>query len=237
MNIKVTLASSITILVLFLFPFSNTSHAQTIYKDDPGVFASLESFYLRGGSIENAQLIGPAFGYRFNDTYDVSMHTELLFSEVQFNSTDSGETSLLNLGLVLGKTTRLAEQWMVRSEISLYKSFNFNVSGFPDQIEDPSLNSALTSSAIYARLPVSDTFILLPNAGGFLGYGDYESPVTDAGLTQAFEGFVAGPELGLDFLFDFSDNFSFALQPTFRSYFTSENDLRSQVIVDFQFNF
>jgi len=167
MNIKVTLASSITILVLFLFPFSNTSQAQTIYKDDPGVFASLESFYLRGGSFENAQLIGPAFGYRFNETFDVSLHTELLFSEVQYNSTDSGETSLLNLGLVLGKTTRLAEQWMVRSEISLYKSFNFNVSGFPDQIEDPSLNSALTSSAIYARLPVSDTFILLPNVAVF----------------------------------------------------------------------
>jgi|GEM_PF-860031 hypothetical protein len=225
----------------FLFLFFSISKAQTTYKNDSGVFASLESLYLRGGSFEDAQLIGPAFGYRFNENYDVSLHTELLFSEQKFSSRENGNTSLLNLGLTFGHTARFSNPFMVRSELSLYKSFNFNVEGFDfeglPEIPDPSLNSALGSSSFYVELPLSNTISLLPNAGGFLGYGEYDAPISDAELTQGFDGFVAGPDLGLDFLFAFSDSFSMAITPSYRHHLTDNAPYDGEFSLNFQFNF
>src|SRR5699024_2983010 len=69
-----------TVLLLgILFGISSNSFAQTTYQSDPGFFTPIvKSLYLRGGVFEDAQLIGPAVGYRFNESYDVTVHTEFL---------------------------------------------------------------------------------------------------------------------------------------------------------------
>ena len=236
--VKKATAPIFSSLIFFcmLFAFSSNAKAQTIYKSDAGYFASIESLYFRGGNIESAQLIGPAFGYRFNKKYDLSLHTEFLFSEFKFDGSENGNTSLLNLGLTLGRTTRFSERLMARSELSLYKSFNFRVEGF-SEIPNPSLTSAQYATSLYATLPLFGTLSLLPNAGGFLGYGEYDPPVSDANLTQAFDGFVAGPKLGLGFLFAFSDAFHMTFAPTFRYHLTDNAPYEGEINLNIRFNF
>jgi len=59
--------TSIFSLYLIIVCSSNVS-AQTTYKSDSGFYTSVvKSLYLRGGSFEDTQLIGPAVGYRFNE--------------------------------------------------------------------------------------------------------------------------------------------------------------------------
>lgn len=228
----------LTIAITFcqLLISSSTANAQTNYKKETGFFGSIESFYLRGGSIESAQLIGPALGYRFNDKYDISIHTELLFSEIKFSDRENGKTSLLNLGVTLGRTKEVTESLFIRSELSIYKLFNFTVEGFPE-VGNPSLTSVQNSSSIFIKVPLSNTVTLLPEAGGFIGYGKYDPPVTDAELTQAFNGFVAGPKLGLNMLFTFSDSFYFILEPSYRHHFTDNAPNKGEVTLNFHFNF
>lgn len=172
---KILLIRIISLVFLFFFTFATISKAQTIYKRDPGYYTPvLKSFYLRGGSIESTQLIGPSLGYRLDETYDISLHTELLFSEVTGNQQEPVKTSLVNIGVTFGHTARFTEALMIRSEISLYKLFNFSIKNYPS-IPDPVLSSVMGSSSIYTKLDISDTILLLPNIGGFLGYGEYVS--------------------------------------------------------------
>lgn len=227
-----------TILLCGLFTNPSISQAQTIYKSDPGFFTPLlESFEIRGGSFESTQLIGPAVGYRFNKRFDIALHTEFLFSERKFNTQPNSKTSLLNLGVILGHTRHFSQSIKLRSEVSFYKSFNFQVENYPDGSE-PSLNSALTSSSVYAVFPLSDTIRLLPNAGGFIGYGSYDAIFSATELTQGFDGLMVGPKFGLDAVFELSDDTYFSVTPAyhiryFNKYDTSDGDFT----LDFQLNF
>src|SRR5699024_12606587 len=105
-----------TVLLLgILFGISSNSFAQTTYQSDPGFFTPVvKSLYLRGGVFEDARLIGPAVGYRFNETYDVTVHTEFLSNEYKFNNSPNPTTTLLNLGVILGRTATLSEWFLLR---------------------------------------------------------------------------------------------------------------------------
>ncbi|MBN2732134.1 MAG: hypothetical protein JXR26_06890 [Balneolaceae bacterium] len=221
-----------------LFAGTSITRAQTIYKSDPGFFTPLlESFELRGGSLESTQLIGPAAGYRFNKKFDIALHTEFLSSERKFNTRPNSKVTLLNLGITFGHTRHFSESIKFRSEVSLYKSFNFQVENYPDDSE-PSLNSALTSSSLYAVLPLSDTIRLLPNAGGFIGYGSYEPVFSATDLTQGFDGLMVGPKFGLAGVFELSDDIYFSVTPAYHiRYFNKYDTSNSDLTIDFRLNF
>lgn len=216
---------------------SSISRAQTVYKGDKGFFISvLESFYLRGGTFESTQLIGPAIGYRFNETYDLSIHTELLFSENKILDGGDNSLSLLNLGIILGRTTEMSDSFLLRSELSLYKLINFDTRA--PNYPAPTLNSILLSSSLYKSFPISNTVVLLPNIGGAIGYGVYTPPRVSPDLTQGFDGFIAGPKLGLDLLFRFSEAFHLAVQPTYHTRYNITMDkYEGFFILNFQLNF
>ncbi|HLR32265.1 MAG TPA: hypothetical protein VK074_07240 [Fodinibius sp.] len=229
--------TSIFSLYLIIVCSSNVS-AQTTYKSDSGFYTSVvKSLYLRGGSFEDTQLIGPAVGYRFNEKYDLSLHTEFLFSEIKFNNANNRELSLLNLGVILGRTTSLSEQFLLRSEASMYKSFNFNVNGFSD-LPNPSLISGLVSSSLYRRLPLFGSFSFLPNIGAFAGYGDYTPTYTSTNLRQGFDGFVVGPTFGFDASFRLSHSFYLIATPEYYiRYNTTNKNSVGTLLFNVQLNF
>lgn len=200
--------------LFFLFLFlSSVSFAQTTYKSDPGFFTPVvKSLYLRGGVFEDAQLIGPALGYRFSERYDITVHTEFLSNEYQFNNNPNPKTTLLNLGVILGRTTDLSDQFLLRSELSLYQAIIFNTEAYND-ISDPSLTSGIISSSLYRSFPLSGSISLLPNIGAFLGYGNYTAPYSSAHLRQGFDEFIVGPRFGFDVSFKLSDSFYLVANP------------------------
>lgn len=217
--------ATISVFLFFLLLTTTTStYAQTTYEDNSGFFTPVvESFYLQGGIFEDAQLIGPAVGYRFNKQYDVSLHTEFLFSEWKFNNSDNPELSMLNLGITAGQTNYWSNNILLRNELSVYHSFNLNLNNHQG-IATPSLTSLLGASSLYKSLPISDAITFMPNFGVLIGLGDYQPPYSSANLRQGFDGFVAGPQLGLDTKFSFGDSFSITAKPQYRLRYNFNHD-------------
>jgi len=214
-----------TVLLLgILFGISSNSFAQTTYQSDPGFFTPVvKSLYLRGGVFEDARLIGPAVGYRFNETYDVTVHTEFLSNEYKFNNSPNPKTTLLNLGVILGRTATLSERFLLRSEVSLYQSIVFKTEGY-GEVPEPSLTSGIISSSLYRTLPLSSSISLLPNVGAFFGYGDYTPAYSSASLRQAFDGFVLGPKVGFDVSFRLSKGFLIVASPEYRLRYNAKTE-------------
>lgn len=210
---KVLLLVSTLIITLSNISISN---AQTIYESDQGFFTPvIESLYLRGGIFENTQLIGPAIGYRFNNRYDVSLHTEFLFSELKYSSSNNPTLSILNLGIKAGQTNQWNNGLLLRNELSAYHSFNLNHENYQG-IKTPALTSILWASSLYKSLSISEHITLMPNVGVLAGLGDYQPPVSTANLRQGFDGFTAGPQLGLDTKFKLGKSFSITAKPQYR---------------------
>ncbi|MEL7832423.1 hypothetical protein [Fodinibius sp. Rm-B-1B1-1] len=208
------------LLLVFTIATTSLTHAQTTYEDEPGFFTPVvESLYLRGGIFEETQLIGPAIGYRFNDTYDFTLHTEYISTDYNSNSS----FSLINVGLTAGQTSRRNNDLILRNEVSVYHSFNLDLGNYQG-INDPSLTSLLGSSSIYKSLKISDTITFLPNVGAHLGFGDYIPPYSSANLRQGFDGFVAGPQFGLDTNFSIGDSFSITAKPQYRLRYNLTHD-------------
>lgn len=86
---------STTLLLIMCIGFS-TASGQTVYKETPGFYTPvIQSLYLRSGFIEDVTIVGPALGYRFNDRYDISLHTEYISSKFKLESGANPETTLL----------------------------------------------------------------------------------------------------------------------------------------------
>ncbi|MDZ7658492.1 hypothetical protein [Fodinibius sp.] len=204
-------------LVFIIFTTLITpTHAQTVYDDEPGFFTPvIESFYLQGGIFEDTQLIGPAVGYRFNNRYDVSLHSEFLFSELKYSSSNNSRLSILNLGITAGQINHWDNNLLLRNELSIYHSFNVNLENYQG-LTNPSLTSILGVSSIYKSLSISDNITFMPNIGALAGIGDYQPPISSGNLRQGFDGFVAGPQLGLDTKFSVSKSFSITVKPQYR---------------------
>jgi hypothetical protein len=214
----------------------SAASAQTIYEESPGYSAGLKTLLIGGGSFETTFHFGPSIGYRFNNNFDLSFHPELLYSSNIFTGGIDRTLTLLNFGILAGYTARLTKPLMIRTELSLYNSFNLKTEEFGNNPK-PSLSSALASSSLYARLPVTNTISLLPNIGAFLGYGEYVSPNSRAELAQGFDGFVAGPELGLRLLFVLSDSFSMTLTPSYRHNLSKNAQFNEEFSGSLKFNF
>ncbi|WP_445666437.1 hypothetical protein [Fodinibius sp. AD559] len=214
-----------TLLFFVLLTTANITQAQTTYEDDPGFFTPMvESLYLRGGIFEDTQLIGPAIGYRFNNRYDLSLHAELLNTESNILIDASTiQLSILNLGLTAGQTNHWDNNLLLRTELSAYHSFNLNLENYQG-FADPSLTSILGVSSIYKSLSISENITFMPNIGALVGLGDYDPPVSSGNLRQGFDGFVAGPQLGLDTKFSLGNSFSITAEPQYclRYNFTNE---------------
>lgn len=207
-----------TLLFFVLLTTATVTQGQTTYEDDPGFFTPVvESLYLQGGIFEDTQLIGPAIGYRFNNRYDLSLHTELLNTESNILMDASTiQLSILNLGLTAGQTNYWKNGVLLRNEISMYRAINLNLEGYGAP-QDPSLTSALGLSSLYKTLSLSETITFFPNIGALIGVGDHQSPVySSANLRQGFDGFVAGPQLGLDTKFTLGQSFSITAKPQYR---------------------
>lgn len=228
-----------TVLSLcLLVGLSLNSHAQTTYKSDSGLFTPVvKSLYLRGGVFEDAQLLGPAVGYRFNERYDLTIHTEFLSNEYKFDNNPNRKTTLLNLGVILGRTNSFSEQYLLRSELSFYQAIIFNTEVYND-ISDPSLTSGIISSSLYRKLPLSGSISLLPNGGVFLGYGNYRAPYSSANLRQGFDGFVVGPQFGFDVSLELSDSFYLVANPEINIPLnTNDNKYGNTLLFNVQLNF
>jgi hypothetical protein len=203
--------------VLITLTNISISDAQTSYAHDQGFFTPVvESLYLQGGIFEDTRLIGPAVGYRFNKRYDVSLHTEFLASKTEpLVGGRSIELSILNIGVTAGQTSYWNNNLLLRNELSAYHSFNLNLENYQG-LADPSLTSILGVSSIYKSLSLSENITFMPSIGALAGIGDYQPPVSSANLRQGFDGFVAGPQLGLDTKFNISDSFSITAKPQYR---------------------
>jgi len=209
-------ATIIPLLFFILLSTTTNTQAQTTYEDKPGFFTPvIESLYLQGGIFEDTQLIGPAVGYRFNNQYDISLHAELLFSKLKYRSINNPTLSILNLGVTAGKTNRWTKSLLLRNELSIYHSLNLNLENHQG-LTDPALTSILGVSSLYKSFRISDDITFMPNVGVLAGLGDYQPPVSSGNLRQGFDGFVAGPQLGLDTKFSLGTSFSITLKPLYR---------------------
>lgn len=213
-------AKQIILLVAILiitFLATSVSHAQTTYEDEPGFFTPVvKSLYLQGGIFEDTQLIGPAVGYRFNKTYDLQLHTEFLTSETgRLVGGRSIQLSIINIGVIAGQTNHWDNNLLLRNELSAYHSFNLNLENYQG-FTTPSSTSILGVSSIYRSLSISENITFMPNIGALAGVGDYQPPVSSGNLRQGFDGFVTGPQLGLDTKFNISESFSITAKPQYR---------------------
>ncbi len=218
-------AALLSLLFLFTIATTSVTHAQTTYEDDPGFFTPVvESLYLQGGIFEDTQLIGPAVGYRFNNRYDLSLHTELLNTETGgLVGGRSIQLSILNVGITVGQTNHWNNGLLLRNEISAYQSFNLNLENY-QSLTDPALTSILGLSSLYKPLSVSENITFMPNIGILAGIGDYQPPVSSGNLRQGFDGFVAGPQLGLDTKFNIGKSFSITAKPQYRLRYNFSNE-------------
>ncbi len=124
--------------------------------------------------------------------------------------------TILNLGITAGQTNQWKNRIQLRNEISMYQSFNLKLEGYQAS-QDPTLTSALGVSSLYKQLNISQSITFFPNIGGLIGVGEYRAPFySSANLRQGFDGFVAGPQLGLDMKFNIGDSFSITAKPQYR---------------------
>ena len=206
----------LTSTLILLLTITSISHAQTTYEDEPGFFTPVvESLYLRGGIFEDTQLIGPAVGYRFSNRYDISLHTEFLFSELKYSGSNNPTLSILNLGITAGQTSHWNHNLLLRNELSAYHSFNLKLENYQG-IANPTLTSVLGVTSIYKSLSISENITFMPNIGAMAGIGDYQPAISSGHLRQGFDGFAAGPRLGLDTKFNIGESFSITAKPQYR---------------------
>lgn len=234
---KIILLISTLFIILLT---TSVSYGQTTYEKEPGFFTPVvESLYLHGGIFEDTQLIGPALGYRFNNKYDLSLHAELLSAESEaLMDAPTIQLSILNLGITAGQTTRWQNGILFRNELSLYRTINLNLDNYQG-LESPSLTSLLGTSSFFKSLRISESITFLPNIGGIIGFGDFQPPLfTSANLRQGFDGFVAGPQIGLDTRFSLGDSFSITAKPQYRLRYNFTHDQsKGTVTFNVLFNF
>lgn len=213
-------------ILIITFLVTSVSHAQTTYEQEPGLFTPVvKSLYLQGGFFEDTQLIGPAVGYRFNNKYDLSLHTEFLNTEsTVLANAPKIQLSILNIGITAGQTNHWKNGMQLRNEISMYQSINLNIEGYQAP-QNPTLTSVLGVSSLYKQLNISGSITLFPNVGGLLGVGEYRAPFySSANLRQGFDGFIAGPQLGLDTKFSVNESFSITAKPQYRLRYNFTNE-------------
>lgn len=155
---------------------------------------------------------------------------------MKLNDNPNSELSLLNIGIILGRTTPLSSTMLLRSEASIYHAFILKNEG-NTEFSDPSLTSGKFSTSIYRSLTLSHTITLLPNAGAFLGYGSYTSAATSAHLRQGFDGFIIGPRFGFDVSFKFSNSFYIIASPEINIPVNDEENSESTLLFNIQLNF
>ncbi|NIT57429.1 MAG: hypothetical protein GWN00_14710, partial [Aliifodinibius sp.] len=71
-------------------------------------------------------------------------------------------------------------------------------------------------SSLYKLLRISDDITFMPNMGVLAGLGNYQPPASSGNLRQGFDGFVAGPQLGLDTKFSLGTSFSITIKPQYQ---------------------
>ena len=230
----------LTILVvigsLFMTFTPQNASAQTMYKQESGFFSPiLNSFFLRSNIVESTQKIGPMAGYRFNEKFDVALHTEYFSNESKALTEQSFNFSMMNLGLLAGFTNKLSENSPIISRVELrgYKAFLFSAN---TESTTPSSFSAVALTSFYYPVELAENITFRPNFGTYTGYGEYNLPTTShtsTDPTQAFNGFQFGPKLGFDTSVSLSPNTSITAVP---SVVMKYNQTRNTYNTDFEFN-
>ena len=224
------------ILLLAIVGSPQEAKGQTVYKQEQGFFTPvLSSFYLRGGSVESTQKIGPAVGYRINQHIDVSLHAEYLSAEAKEFNLQNYDFSLLNIGLTGGYTRDLSKM-KLRAEAGVYRAFNLSTS--ENTAPEPESVSTRLYAGIYYPLTISKRISLFPNAGLAATTGTYRMPGISTELTQYSDGFLMGPQLGLDMNIEFSSGLIFTISPEIMINYspvhsTSDTDFSLRFIINF----
>jgi len=209
--------------------FTQKSHAQTVYKQQKGIFTGLPTFSVQGGTGNSELLIGPQIGYRLNENLDIMLHTE-------YFSDDTFDFSLINIGLTAGYTTH-TPSFMWRNELRLYRAFNLSISD--ETSPTPKAFSVSSFTTGYYSVPVSEKITLLPYAGLFGFLGTFEIPPTRTNyLSGHQDGFVFGPRFGFDVNISFTPSFTWTLGAGYAVALTDQpNQIYDGLILTVQFNF
>jgi len=205
------------------------SHAQTVYKQQKGLFTGLPSFSFQGSGNNSELLIGPWIGYRFDENVDLALHAE-------YFSDDTFDFSLMNIGLAAGYTFHTPSiRW--RNDLRLYRAFNLSTSEATSPT--PKAFSVSSFSTGYYPFHVSHKITLLPYTGLFSFLGTYELPLTRTNYLSGHEdGFVFGPRLGIDMNITFSPSFTGTLGAGYAIALTDQpNQAYEGLILTLQFNF
>ena len=230
-------------LVLLGLTLSQSAEAQTQFKQEQGFFGSVKSFYFRTGIFEDALLIGPSVGYRLDKQSDISLHIELLNSTVELISPVSSNpeltTAMVNVGLTYGRIFNLSPKLKNRSEVSVYQTLARSVENYASQnIPEPGLTSATLLSRVYLETSLSERITAYPALGGFLGAGAFDAPVTEAELSRAYDGWVIGPSVGVDFSFRLGESWFLIARPTYTvSYALGDSDSETRFSLNLALNF
>lgn len=206
-----------------------TLHAQTVYKQEKGLFTGLPSFSAQGNGGNGELLLGPWMGYRFNEKTDLALHTEY-FSDERF------DFSLINIGLKAGYTFHTSSIiW--RNELSIYRLFNLSKPG--GTLPAPKAFTVGGFTTGYYPVPVSKKADLLPYIGLFGFLGTREMPPTKTNYLSGHEdGFVSGIRLGTEVNMAFSSSFTWTLGAGYAFAFTNRPaQTYDGFILNLQFNF
>lgn len=205
------------------------SHAQTIYKQESGLFTGLPSFSAQGGTGNFELLIGPWIGYRLDENRDIVLHTE-------YFSDDTSDFSLMNIGMEAGFTFH-APSIMWRNKLRLYRVFNLSTS----EAVSPKAFTVSGFTTGYYPVDVSNTITLLPYAGLFAFAGNKDMPPTRTNyLSGHQDGFVFGPRFGFDVNITFSSSFTWTFGAGYAVALTEQehsNQIYNGLILTLQFNF
>ncbi|MGF1668994.1 MAG: hypothetical protein ACFCU6_00995 [Balneolaceae bacterium] len=195
---------------------STDTKAQTIYSQDKGLFSPiLSSFYVRSNIVENTQKIGPMAGYRFNENFDIALHTEFFSNKSKALTEESFSFSMMNLGIIAGYSEKLSENspFTGRVELRAYHAFLFSSD---TEFSTPRSSSAIALASIFYPVEASASITIRPNIGTFVGYGNYQLPSTShtsTNPTQAFNGLQFGPKIGFDTSINISGNTTITAVP------------------------
>lgn len=214
------------ILLLFARPAEEVN-AQTVYKQEKGLFTGLPTFHLQSGQLQSFQLIGPWAGYRFNENLDLRVHVEYVTSERKIIS---DEFSLYNMGVTGGYTHHMPKlKW--RTSVRIYRVFN--VKSGPEARFSPEGFSTAANSGLYVPVKLSNRITMLPFVNLFAGTGKARIP--NGTLSGHSDGFAAGTSLGLNFNMTFSA-LTFTIGSGYAFEFYGNKD-DSGVILTLAFNF
>lgn len=225
----VYILSSLIACSLLSLAATQKAQAQTIYKQDRGLFTGLPSFSLQGTGNNSELLIGPWVGYRFNENLDLALHTE-------YFSADAYDFSLINIGLTAGYTLHTPSiRW--RNEMRLSRAFNLSTSEATSPDPKAFTVSGLTTG--YYPVSLSSKITMLPYAGLYGLVGDYEIPPTRTNFLSGHEdGFVFGTRFGVDMNIAFSPSFTWTIGAGYAIALSNQpNQTYDGLLLMFQFNF